>query len=102
MINNNDNNYSYSILCFQRALQLVHYVIFNLGSGSCAMSISFVCLNVFIERETSEERGGVRELEFSSSYITATWGCWISMWKVKTDNELERRMTWEGGEERPG
>ena len=62
----------------------------------------FVCLNVFIERETSGERSGVRELKFSNSYITATWGCSISVWKVKMDNELERRMRWEGGEERSG
>lgn len=91
VINNNDNNYSYSILCFQRALQLVHYLIFNLHSVSCAMSVALVWLNVFIERETSEkQRGG---LKFSSSWSTAVW-------KVKMDNELERRMRWEVGEER--
>lgn len=67
------------------------------------MSISLVCLfKRFHRKGDIGGRGGVRELEFSSSYIMATWGCRISMWKVKMDNELERRMRWEGGEERPG
>lgn len=93
MINNNDNNYSYRILCFQRALQLAHYVIFNLHSGSCVLSVVLVCLNVFIERETWEEqRGG---LEFSRSWSTGAW-------KVRMDNGLETRMRREVGEERSG
>lgn len=93
VINNNDNNYSYRILCFQRTLQPAHYVIFNLHRGPCALSVVLVCLNVFVERETLEEqRGG---LKFSSSWSAAVW-------KVRMDNGLETRMRWEVGEERSG
>lgn len=65
MINNNDNNYSYSILCFQRALQLVHYVICNLQSCCYAKSVLGFALFLSVSLETffrqREKSEGQRE-----------------------------------------
>lgn len=71
MINNNVNNYSYSILCFQRALQLVHYVIFNVHSCYSAKSVLgfFVvvcfCNSLFMERKKSEEQRRAEAVTFT-------------------------------------
>lgn len=90
VINNNDNNYSYSILCFQRALQLVHYVIFNLHSGSWAMSVALVCLNVFIERETLEKQRGGWSFQVPGARQCGRWR-WIMSWKGGWGGRWEKK-----------
>lgn len=89
MINTNDDNYFSSILCFQRPLRPIGYVILNPHGRCHATSVLCDCLNVFTDVGISEEQRGAAEV--SGSHSTARWGGW----KVKLHHELQKAGGWK-------